>query len=46
VLSSTSLAPSARNLPFLAKALNEKQTDLAFVGPIIFTAAVVAYLLT
>jgi hypothetical protein len=32
--------------PALAKALNEKQTDLAFVGPIIFTAAVVAYLLT
>jgi hypothetical protein len=73
VLSSTALAPSARNLPFLvlalvslatilvaigviparyarhpalAKALTEKQTDLAFVGAIIFTAAVVAYLLT
>jgi hypothetical protein len=73
VLSSTSLAPSARNLPFLvlalvslatilvaigfiparyarhpalAKALTEKQTDLAFVGAIIFTAAVLAYLLT
>jgi hypothetical protein len=32
--------------PALAKALTEKQTDLAFVGAIIFTAAVVAYLLT
>jgi hypothetical protein len=32
--------------PALAKALTEKQTDLAFVGGIIFTAAVVAYLLT
>ena len=32
--------------PALAKALAEKQTDLAFVGGIIFTAAVVAYLLT
>jgi hypothetical protein len=32
--------------PALAKALAEKQTDLVFVGGIIFTAAVVAYLLT
>ena len=36
----------ARHHPALAKALTEKQTDLAFVGVIIFTAAVVAYLLT
>ena len=73
VLSSTSLTPSARKLPFLvlalfslatillaigviparyaphpalAKALAEKQTDLAFVGGIIFTAAAIAYVLT
>ena len=32
--------------PALTKALAEKQTDLAFVGGIIFTAAVVAYVLT
>jgi len=31
--------------PALAKALTEKQTDLAFVGAIIFTTTVVAYLL-
>ena len=32
--------------PALTKSLAEKQTDLAFVGGIIFTAAVVAYVLT
>jgi hypothetical protein len=32
--------------PALAKALIEKQADLASVGAIIFAAAVVAYLLT
>jgi hypothetical protein len=36
----------ARHHPALARTLAEKQTDLAFVGGIIFTAAVVAYLLT
>jgi hypothetical protein len=36
----------ARHHPALAKALIEKQADLASVGAIIFIAAVLAYLLT